>query len=146
MKRPHNRKHCSAPDKGIRKNKRVPVAPSGSLHQDYSKYKKVQNRFSSSITVGCGRLSHLDSAPPFWRGFLLSLFLLPISDQFALLSKSSAKGISWHHCFCPQCFHFSCSLLHAKPGFIVGRITEAENAWCLMLCYFNSMISASSVE
>lgn len=63
-----------------------------------------------------------------------------------LSCKCCAKCLSWQHCFCPHWFHFSWSLLRAKPGFIAGRVTEAENAWCLMLCYFNFMIAASSVE
>lgn len=46
MKRPHNRVHCSAPEKGIGKNQGVPVAPSSFLHQEYSRDKKVQNRFN----------------------------------------------------------------------------------------------------
>lgn len=187
MKRPHNRVHCSAPEKGIGKNKGVPVAPSSFLHQEYSTDKKVQNRFSSSTIVGSGRQSHLDSAPPigevfywassscpsqslwvgdgetysavgasvvwgehWWVGVRVSWRTEATQEFWPIFSAVNAvQNAFWHHCFCPHCFHcfhFSCSLLHAKPGFIVGRITEAENTWCLMLCYFNFMIAVSSVE
>lgn len=58
------------------------MAPSSFLHQDYSKDKKGQNRFSSATTVGCSKLSLLDSAPPIGEVFIgepLPLALLEAS-------------------------------------------------------------------
>lgn len=187
MKRPHNRTHCSAPEKGIGRNKGVLGAPSSFFLTRLFQRQKISKQFSSSTIVSCGRLSHLDSALPIGEVFYwassscpsqnlrivkeehILLWLQVWCEQsrwhwwtgelsllmnwsntrilIALLScKCSAKCISWHHCFCPHCFHFLCSLLHAKPGYIVGRIAEVENAWCLMFCYFDFVIAVSIVE
>lgn len=91
MERPHNRTHCSAPEKGIGKNRWAPVAPSSFLQQDYSKTKNVQNRFSSSTTVGCGMVKSSGFSTSHWRGFLLSLFLFPFSQPL---------GERWRNIFC----------------------------------------------
>lgn len=69
MKRPHNRTHCSAPEKGIGKNKGVPGAPSSFFISRLFQRQKISKQFSSSTIVGCGRLSHLDSALPIGEVF-----------------------------------------------------------------------------
>lgn len=57
----------------MRKTKWAPAAPSSFLHQDYSKYKKVQNRFSFSH-VGCLRLICMVSASPTYNWETLERF------------------------------------------------------------------------
>lgn len=177
MKGPQTRTFIILLEKKVqRKNKWAPVASSSFLHQDYSKDKKVQNRFRSSSPVGCLRLSRMVSASPTHNWEALERFSIeplplpqppasqppradvvwgeqvapvggrsgvPMNWRNSRIStnffscKCCGKCLPWHHCFCPCYFHFSCSLLHAKPGFIAERTTEVENGWCWMFCCFN---------
>lgn len=59
----------------------------------------------------------------------------------AVQSASLGITVSVHTAFTSHAASFMQS-----QGFFVRRIMEEENAWCLMLCYFNFMIAISSVE